>query len=382
MVQCLSWPSSFRWWIGEREALCAKWASQQATKHRSHQHAHQELLNEQAQGTGRHKGSGRSTGALLEHLDRGKHPLFVTMERLLAIGGFVQGTSQQIGSSHRQRGPLPRDQREAVAGIAEEGHSALMPGGHLNLDHRIHEHGSLWADIGEEPLSQPTHPREHLAQMCQSLFAWQMLRLRALIQEQDEEFALGIRAIGKDLSSWLVIQLVGAANAVAVGKRVTGDSVAQIATELLFWSEDQSTRGRMHAIGTNQQIKRLGRAVIECCDHRIRARFYALDPTTKPHLHAPLQRFIQHFFERRVHQSHVFPVADGAKQCRIQPGDWLASLVHIDERFIGNLPGAQVVDQAHSGSDIAPSGYSRSAHRYRHWRWFRDRSHFPCPTWW
>ena len=122
-------------------------------------------------------------------LDIGKHLLFVAMERLLVIGGFVQRTSQQIGPSHCQGCSLPREQRGAVAGITHQGHPTVMPGGHLDLDHGIHEHARGWADIGEELLGQPAHPCKHLAQVCQPLLAWQILPLGTLIHEKHEEFA-------------------------------------------------------------------------------------------------------------------------------------------------------------------------------------------------
>jgi hypothetical protein len=52
------------------------------------------------------------------------------------------------------------------------------------------------------------------------------------------------------------------------------------------------------------------------------------------------------------HESYIFPIGDGAKQCCIQLGDRLAGLVHIDERFKGNVPRAQVVNETHPLGDV------------------------------
>ena len=162
-----------------------------------------------------------------------------------------------------------------------------MPGGHLNLDHRIHEHVSTGLTSERNCwVSQPI-PANTSRKRVSRCSRGSMLRLGALVHEKHEEFAHLRRAIGRGLASRLVIHLVGAADAVAIGKRIAGDGVAQIAAELLFGPEDQGTRGGMHAIGANQQIKGLGRAIIERHLHRILPWYNGNEPTTKPHLDLP-----------------------------------------------------------------------------------------------
>src|SRR5258708_34378334 len=97
----------------------------------------------------------------------------------------------------------------------------MMPGGHLDLDHRIHEHALRWADIGEELLGQPAHPCKHLAQVWQPLLAWKMLLLGNLVHEKREDFARLLRAIGGCQASRLEIHLPSVAEFVALGERMS-----------------------------------------------------------------------------------------------------------------------------------------------------------------
>src|SRR5262249_41660186 len=98
-----------------------------------------------------------------------------------------------------------------------------MPGGYLDLDHGIHEHANIWADIAEELRGHPPHPCKALSQACQPLLAWKMLLLGGLIHEKREDFARLWRAIGGGHPSRLDIHLPSVADAVAVGERIAGD---------------------------------------------------------------------------------------------------------------------------------------------------------------
>src|SRR6266700_7332129 len=101
-----------------------------------------------------------------------------------------------------------------------------------------------------------------------------MLRLCYLVHEKREDFARLRRAIGGCQESRLEIHLPGVADVVAVGERIAGDGVAQIAAELLFRSEDEGARGGMHAVGTDQEIEGLACAISERHLHRIPVRYH------------------------------------------------------------------------------------------------------------
>src|SRR6266705_1206807 len=82
-----------------------------------------------------------------------------------------------------------------------------------------------------------------------------MLRRGRPIQEKREDVVRLRRAKGGDQTSWFDIHFPGATDAVAVGQRIAGNGAAQIAPEVVFGSKDQGACARMHAIGTDQQIR-------------------------------------------------------------------------------------------------------------------------------
>ena len=105
-------------------------------------------------------------------------------------------------------------------------------------------------------------------------------------------------------------------------------------------------------IGPDQQVKGLGRAVIERRDHRIQAGDHLRERAAKAHLHLPGQRVIQRLFKGGVHQAQVFPFGETVQQGCIHPGDGLAVCVHVEEGFKGNLLRRQPVYEAHSFRDL------------------------------
>src|SRR2546426_9612049 len=112
-----------------------------------------------------------------------------------------------------------------------------MPGGHLYLGHRVHEDGVSIGSVREELLCNPAHPRKHLAQAVQPLFPWKVFLLCYLIHKKREDFTILRSAIGSCHTTRLDIHLPCATDAVLVGERIAGDSVAQKTAELFFRSK-------------------------------------------------------------------------------------------------------------------------------------------------
>ncbi len=222
-------------------------------------------------------------GALLTRGSVRAHQRLVLGKRFGHGGGSRELVGEHISADDRERGALAAE-RAAVSGVAQQDDSALRVRGQVNGSDVVDVEVGGYTERGEQLGHVPTHPAELGVQgrfLCVGV-AWGSATSQArrggdagVDEQRTRAFGGGRRE--QDASAWLAIRRGATRPTEQVGRLEAGDTVTMLAKDVRLETNGDGARGGVQAIGTNHEVKGLGRRALELDGDAVLAVFKARD---------------------------------------------------------------------------------------------------------
>ena len=241
------------------DAISLHSTSEDAGRSRPNRDAKGKIPQSEMQPVCRHEPIGHVPSGGLLSLDAGFDAMFIARERRPEIADPCRFNllGQNVGARHRHRRPLSRQERNALARIAEEHDAIATPRRHGDLSDRVEVDVGHARSLFEELGHEPAHVTVGVTKLVENSFMREDVASTRGTMDEERRQCAAANGIDGNLSPRNRQRYERVRHAERL--RVPGDDecrrvASDEALELWFFAEGQATNLGMDTIGADQQI--------------------------------------------------------------------------------------------------------------------------------